>query len=269
MANEIHIPERPMSEERRLMAETIQETAEALELLYKNSHILAPGETAGNFRVAWEYQGGPKDSLVGIVDDLLEPLKTDPRFPSKTTDQHLRDEGLIGSSGKFKRHLLGTLRDEALRKLRPDSNRNIDVKLVTNKELKAGGEALGEYFEACATFVKSMCPYATQAVEFLSYAKQVCKLGGETYTHLRGNTSQSVLEALSTFVPASSVTFSTWAATFQATACRSYSLTIAAAFAEAERDRIREWIGLAWLRPRCETAAGVSLSGERSNRPAG
>jgi hypothetical protein len=87
--------------------------------------------------------------------------------------------GLTGRGGELKRNFLDIQRDEALRYLRPDKDLNVDLSLVTRKDLKAGLEASAEFFEGFGTLVKSIVPGGEQVVEFASFTKQLCKLGAK------------------------------------------------------------------------------------------
>jgi hypothetical protein len=158
-------------EERRLLAETVRDTYQMLELVNVNAHILLPGDAITDWTRAWEAlpPGSASEAFAEIISDLISAQ------PQVITDQHLEGERLTKESGALKRNFIRRLRDEAMRYLRPTKSKEISLSLVTPSERKLGLEVLGEYFDAAATFVKSVSPTAGAAVEFLSYTKQLCK----------------------------------------------------------------------------------------------
>jgi hypothetical protein len=168
----IIVPEREMSEERRLIIENMKHAYDMLDMAAKNSNKIFPGASANEFRNAWEKEPGPRSDLVRVANRLKEPTQ-DKFIP----DDVLKNNGLTGSSGDLKRNFNERRRDEALRHLKPDKEWNIDTTFVGRRELKVGVEALGEYFEAAVTLFKSLVPHGEEVAEFLSYAGMLCKLG--------------------------------------------------------------------------------------------
>jgi hypothetical protein len=156
--HEINLPPRPMSEERSLMAERIKQTHDMLEMTSRNSNKLFAGASAMDYTRVWEQTDGPSAALRTLAENLTK------KQPRHAEDQDYIRNGLTGSSGELKRNFLDRQRDEALRYLRPDNNMNIALNLVSRKDLKAGGEAPGEYFEGAATLVKSLVPGGEQVV---------------------------------------------------------------------------------------------------------
>jgi hypothetical protein len=166
------IPGRSPMDERLLIAETIREIQDLLDMLVINARILVPGEMAAQFDRVWRQVNGPDDMMDRVIEDLVINSP-------KITDTHLQEQGLTGISGKMKRSMLRRSLDAILHHLRPGVEKFVDLLLVNKRQIKAGCEAVAEYLELSKTFFESVCPYAHEVGEFLSFTKQLFTWGAK------------------------------------------------------------------------------------------
>jgi hypothetical protein len=171
-------PSPPPGHYRYLVASAMRNTVDTLDMVAVNAHKLIPGDSVTDYTRAWEDedQNAPRQQLEKHIADIFPAT---PPAAGAHTDVHMDQEGLTGPTGTFKLNLISRLLDWAYRHLKPGKDKVIDLNLVTPQERKLGLEALGEYFEAMGTLIKSVFPSANAVIEFVSFTKQACKMAAK------------------------------------------------------------------------------------------